>query len=124
MARFDRQIQTALRLIKKNGQLVQWKQTVKTVDTNEPWIQEETELVLNDVYICFLPVNKEMRELIHYLKGSDVTTGNTLGLMGSVSFIPSSADIVVRDGKELKIDNIDLLSPNGQNILYTIEFIK
>lgn len=121
MPRFDKQIQTALRLIEKNGQLVQWKQTAKASDETNPWEQVETEPVLTDVHICFLPSTDPW---IRYLKGTDVAVGSTYGLMGSVSFDPSAEDVVVRDGKELRISTIDLLSPNSQKILYTIEFVK
>lgn len=120
MGKFDRQIATAKRLIQKNGQLVQWKRTVKDVSITNPWEQVETEPVLNDVYICFLP---SIDPWIKYIKGSDVTTGTLYGIMGQTSFDLSAADVVIIDGEELRIKKIDKLSPNGQIILYTIEFI-
>lgn len=119
--RFDRQVATAQRLIQKNGQLVQWKQTEKDSSVTEPWNQVATDPVLNDVYICFLPSNDPW---IRYIKGSDVVSGNVYGLMGSVSFTPSTEDVVLRDSEELRISDIKLLSPNGQKILYTIEFVR
>lgn len=120
MGKFDRQIATAKRLIQKNGQLVQWKRTVKDLSTTNPWEQVETEPILNDVYICFLPSTDPW---IKYIKGTDVTAGALYGLMGQTSFDLSSGDVVIRDDKELRIKTIDKLSPNGQNILYTIEFV-
>ena len=120
MGKFDRQIATAKRLIQKNGQLVQWKRTIKDISLTNPWEQVETEPVLNDVYICFLPSTDPW---IKYIKGTDVTADSLYGLMGQTSFGLSAADVVIRDAKELRIKTIDKLSPNGQNILYTIEFV-
>lgn len=123
MARFDRQIATALRLIQKNGQLVQWRQPQRTADVAEPWKVDATAPIDHDVYICFLPVNKENRELVHYLRGSnEIKSGSVIGLMGNVSFEPDASNFVIRNGKQLAIQSLDLLSPNGQKILYTIEF--
>lgn len=123
MARFDRQIATALRLIQKNGQQVTWRQLQRTEDPNEPGKVIVAPPVDHSPFICFLPVNKENREFVNFLRGSnELKTGSVLGLMGNVSFEPSAADLVIRDGKTLEILNYDLLSPNGQKILYTIEF--
>ena len=118
---FSRQIATAKRLIQKNGQLVQWKQTVKAVDDDKPWEQVETEPDLNDVYICFLSSTDPW---LRYIKGSDVPVGGIYGLMGQVDFDLSIADVVIRDGQELRIKEIDSFAPNGEIILNTIEFVR
>lgn len=123
MARFDRQIATALRLIKKNGQLVKWRQLQRADDPSDPAAVIESNPVDRNVYICFLPVDKDNKEFINYLRGTnEIKMGSLIGLMGQVSFEPDAADVVMRDGKPLEIFNIDLLSPNGQKILYTVEF--
>lgn len=123
MARFDRQIATALRLIQKNGQLVQWRQTARTQDPSKPWETQSSTQTNHNVYICFLPVNKENREFVNYLRGgNEIKIGSIVGLMGNVSFEPDASDVVIRDSKPLEIFNLDLLSPNGQKVLYTVEF--
>lgn len=77
----------------------------------------------NEAWICFVPVrDKETRKLFAYLTGTEVKLGSLAGLMGNVSFSPDSKDVVIRDGVELRIENLDLLSPNGQKILWTVEF--
>lgn len=63
-----------------------------------------------------------MRETIAYLRGTEVQNGSVMGYMGAVNFEPSLKDVVIRDGKELRLENIDVLSPNGQTILYTVVF--
>ena len=123
MARFDRQIETALRLIKKNGQLIKWRQKQWTDDPLDPAAVIEAPPVDHDAYICFLPVDKDNKEFINYLRGTnEIKVGSLIGLMGNVSFIPDASDYVIRNNKPLEIFNLDLLSPNGQKVLYTIEF--
>lgn len=123
MARFDRQIEMALRLIKKNGQLVQWQQLQRTDDPLNPAAVVEGLPINHNAYICFLPVDKDNKEFINYLRGTnEIKIGSLVGLMGNVSFSPDGSDFVIRDSKTLEIFNIDLLSPNGQKVLYTIEF--
>jgi len=125
VAEYDKIIATAQRLIEKKGQLVQWHSVPNPIiaDSNEPWIVTEPVPVTHDVYICFVPVrDREMRKFLAYIKGSEVPTGRLAGLMGAVNFEPAIKDEVVRDGALLKLADIDLLSPNGQKVLYTIEF--
>lgn len=123
MARFDRQIKSALRLIEKNGQVVTWRQPQRTQNFNEPWKVASAAPINHSPRICFLPVDKETRELIAYLRGNnELKSGSVIGLMGNVSFTPAATDFVIRDGVNLEIASIDVLSPNGQKILYTVEF--
>lgn len=123
MTRFNRQIETALRLIKKNGQLVKWRRLQRTEDPNEPGQVIAAPPIDTDVYICFLPVDKDNKEFFNYLRGTnELKMGSLMGLMGQVSFEPDASNLVIRGESTLEIFNIDLLSPNGQKVLYTIEF--
>jgi hypothetical protein len=124
MAEFDRQIATALRLIQKKGQKVVWRQLPAAVsDPLQPWNGGASVPVNNDVFICFVPVrDRETRKLFQYLTGTEIEIGQLAGLMGNVPFDPKPKDIVLRDGVELRIASLDLLSPNGQKILWTVEF--
>jgi len=124
MARFDRAIATAERLIKRNGQQVTWRSTQRAEVPGKPWQQGEATDVDRTVSICFLPINQQMKQLWHYLRGTnDVPAGNVQGLMaGNIGFEPKSDDVVLRDGETLRIKTIELLAPNGQRVLYTVEF--
>lgn len=124
MARFDRQIQTALRLIAKNGEKVKWHviDDAAAPDPSQPWNPGPASPVDKDVVICFLPIDRQTMETFAFIKGTDVPKGSVMGLMGNVPFDPNLKDVVIRDGIELRIANIDLLSPNGQKILYTVVF--
>ena len=125
MARFDRQIQTAKRLIAKNGQVVKWRivRDATPVDSSQPWKPTNpAKPVEHDVTICFLTVDKDTYETLSYMAGGEVPMGAVMGLMDAVDFEPSLKDVVIRDGKELRLFNIEELNPNGQTILYTMVF--
>ena len=123
MGRYDRPIATAQRMLKDSGKLVTWRivRNGSPADAGKPW--KPTQPVLQDehyINICFFPLDKQQRETYHYLKNSEVPATAMMGYMGAVAFSPSLKDIVIYDGKELMIDSIDILAPNGQPILYTL----
>lgn len=125
MARFDRSIALAHRLIKKNGELVQWRQILdaRPIDPDKPWLGSKPRQEEHDVWICFVPVeNKDERKLFQYMTGTEIQLGRLAGLMGTVGFKPTAEDFVIREGEQLRILTLDLLKPNSQSILYTIEF--
>lgn len=125
MGQFDRQIATAQRLIKKNGQKIVWRKLADATPSNpaEPWNGGTNVPVEHSPFLCFVPAKESAtRVFMAYLAGTEIKTGRLAALMGAVDFVPDSKDIVVRDGVELRIDSIDVVSPNGQPILYMIEF--
>ena len=125
MGQFDRQVKTALKLIAKNGQAVKWRivRDGAPVDSSQPWKPTQPATpVEHDVTICFLTVNKDTYETLSYMAGGEVPMGAVMGLMGAVNFEPSLKDVVIRDGKELRLFNLEELNPNGQTILYTMVF--
>lgn len=126
MTRFDRSIATAERLIAKNGQAIKWVSVVDGVpsDSDKPWKPSEAADIEHDAIICFLPITRESKEFIAYLRGTNnVPTGYVQGLMkGNIDFEPKIKDLVKRGDEILRIRSIDLLSPNGQKVLYTVDF--
>jgi len=124
MARFDRQIATAQRLIKKNGVAVKWRKFVKTEVPGKPW--EFTQVPVDyDVVVCFLTMTKALYETLAFIPNTDVAIGSTMGLMGQVEFDIEGTDVVIDyDGKELAIETVQTLAPNGQKILHTVVFKK
>jgi len=128
MGVFDRQIRSVERLVKKYGQLVTIMSSVPdTPDPNKPWEQVEDVPVSTDVYMVFLSPSVSGsallgKEFIEYVKGSELKVSEVRGYMATTSVKPKVSDVVLRDGKELKIRALDILSPNGQDLLYTVEF--
>lgn len=128
MGVYDRQIAMVKRLIDKYGQSVTITRIPEVIaDPSKPWeITSGTPLV-NTLKIVFVDPNATGiaqlgKEMAQYLKGSEVVTGKLRGLMANNNFVPLTTDIVNRAGKELKISAIDILAPNEQTILYTLEF--
>lgn len=123
MAQFDRQINTALRLIAKNGESVIWRQISEGTNADQPWNPPPTEVVDHEVSICFLPVSKEGYETFSVRAGTELPKGAVMGLMGDNGFSPNLRDIVIRDGVQMAISYIDTLSPNGQKIIHKVLLI-
>lgn len=42
--------------------------------------------------------------------------------MGAVEFTPAINDVVLRGSETLRIKSIDIVAPNGDPILYKLEF--
>lgn len=123
MARFDEEIEMALELIQENGQKVTWVKKVAVPNPTEPWKPGDAASIEYTPYICFLPLDKEGKEFLARLGNTEALSGAYYGLMGNVPFVPDKLrDSVIRDGVTLDIESIDLLSPNGQKVLYTIVF--
>lgn len=128
MGVFDRQIATAQRLIKKNGRVVYFK--VETpgapVDPAEPWILGPPTVSIHGVSVVFLPQGIQTARFMAAITGTDVVTGKDYGLMGAVNFDVEVNQHVYEDAAATvvlrTIRDFDLLSPNGQNILYTMQF--
>lgn len=121
MGVFDRQIATAKRLIAKNGQNVKWLivSNDSPTDAAKPW-QVESSKIEKTVRIAFLPVSLQGSKTKHYSQNGEIHEGSVLAYMGAVDFEPSLKDLIVRDGKNFRILDIDKLSPNGEVILYTM----
>ncbi len=123
MARFDAQIETAKRLIAKNGQLVTWRsKNAEILNPNAPFIPSNGIDVDRGVKIVFLPPNRVNQQFLQFLSGTEIQGGSVYGLMGAVDFTPVLKDVVIRSGETLRIKSIDPLAPNGQIILYTVQF--
>ncbi len=124
MGRFDRQIATAQRLIKKNGETVKWNivRDGDPVNEDQPWKPTSIAPDQRDAIICFLPINIRSDRVLSLMQQSEVPICSEMGLMGAVDFEPNLKDVVIRNGKEYRIADMDILRPNGQNILYTVYF--
>lgn len=117
MARFDRSIETALRLIKRNGGPGVYDQSVKVTNPAKPW-EQTTTVVNHDITVCILPMSGSSAKDIGYMNDSEVPAGAALCLMGAVDFDVDLTGIVKAFGKTYAIDKFTLLAPNGQKVLY------
>lgn len=124
MGRFDRQIETAKRLIKQNGQLVTWRRVTdgSPVSPSEPWKPGAPTYTDVPVYIVFIPEDRRNAEFLSALSGTSVPKGKLVGYMAAQDFVPTLKDVVLRDGETIGVRTLDPLAPNGQVIMYTIRF--
>lgn len=126
MGVYDSAIATAKRLIAAKGEVVSWQPAADPTAAAEdtPWIQgEPTAADARRVAIVFLPIDRSNQQLIRALGGTELVTGNVYGLMGAVDF-PVEFDAVITrsDGSTVALVNADKLAPNGDVILWTLEF--
>lgn len=121
--RYDRQVNTVKQLIAKYGQIVTFKR-FGFPDTGEFAVEDITE----DIPMLFLSPSASgesqlAKELLQYLSGTTIASGVLRGYCGAFSQTPLLTDTFIRAGQELSIKAIDTLSPNGQVILHTVEFV-
>lgn len=123
MGIYDRQIASAKKLIAEKGELCTWREfDATTPDTSKPWNKtaNKTDYPVNIVFQSFPRMNYEA---LHEAKKSDVPAGNKKGLMAQVSFKPTLNAVVIRGNGEIwHVSAIDPIDPNGDVILYNLEF--
>lgn len=123
---YDEDIAAAKEMIRDAGQLVTWRRLLNTQPTHpdKPWKPTGSGAPVDtQVYVAFFPVDRVNARFIQALRGTEVAiAGSQYGLMGAVDFEPSAKDVVLRGTKTLNVKSIDPLAPNGDVILYTIEF--
>lgn len=123
MGVYDRQIALALQLIKAKGEACVWNTTVVPVpaDPSKPWISGAPVDTPYPVNIVFL--NQSSNPLAQLIAGSNFVASGKKGLMPAVPFKPQLSDTVTRtDGSVLALKSVDAIDPNGQIILWTLEF--
>lgn len=144
MGVYDRPIATAKRLIDKYGQQVTWRSigSGTLLDPTKPWKGKTAVGTLQDyqVKIAFFNVSHVDAENQHMMNqgklpnSSRVTVnsysdfgfsvqnvGNTLAYMAQVNFQPGFNDLVLRNGKEHRVVNINNIDPGGPVVLYIVE---
>ncbi|AMW36194.1 head tail joining protein [Xanthomonas phage XAJ2] len=125
MGIFDRQIASAERAIAKNGQAVKWLLIGEaSQEGSEPWNNPNPAPVEKDVVICFLPPTAQSKYFSVLANGqSDLPSSYMRGLMkGNIDFVPTVKSTVIRDGQALTVRAVEKLSPNGEKVLYKLEF--
>lgn len=126
MSAYDRQIKQAQRVISRKGQAVTWRKKLVIVDGAEPWKETKPVAPADDhndfpVSIVFLRPGR-VPAFLSLIVGTDVPQASVRGIMPAVSFVPDLKDTVIRDQVELSIKSMNVIAPNGDPILYDIEF--
>lgn len=122
--KYDRNIQTAARLITKFGESVIWNKRNVTSDPAKPWESNEAAPTEYPVKMVFLRSNGAgfANALFKLIKGTDVPDGSVRALMAQTNFNPELTDLVDRNGTPLKPSVIDPVAPGGIIVMYVLEF--
>lgn len=129
MGVFDQEIAMAKDMIAESGELVTWvKDTTTTPDANTPWktaapapVDPPADPVM--VRIVFTSPGNKLAALFHMLAGTSVPDGGPSGLMAQVPFEVAINDSIIRgSGEKVTIKDFNVVSPNGEVILYKLDF--
>jgi hypothetical protein len=117
----------AHRLINKNGQFVTWRIYKQDENAASPWNPHgsftDYQFEEKKVKIVFFPISLQNNKTQSFINNSEQHKSDLFGYMASKDFTPDLKDVVMRGDKELRIEKIDVLSPNGEvDILYEIYF--
>lgn len=126
MGRFDRQILQAKKQISRDGQTVTWRQISNgsPADSSKPWKPGDSVTVDKSVKIVFLSVNRVNERFLQMMQGAEIPEGALRGIMADEGFEPTNKDLVIRDGEVLHVKSVDPIAPNGQLIMYKLEFTR
>lgn len=124
MGTYDRQVATAERLIREKGKPVQVvRQSTTLPDPDRPWEPGEPVETLTDAYGVFLNFNAEDMETMSKMAGaSEVQSSDRKVLLAAAAAgTPLTTNDKLRDADgDWSIEWVQVLAPNGENILYTV----
>lgn len=126
MGVYDRQIASAKRMIAKYGETVSWKVKVESDQPSDtPWHSNPPTEIEHSPKIAFFPNTGSFAKAMQMMTGKEYSVGNVLGYMPAVDFKPDmTGEVIRKDGRKLEIKSIDEICPNGEVVLYTIEFYQ
>lgn len=124
MGTYDRQVATAERLIREKGKPVQVvRQSTTLPDPDRPWEPGEPVETLTDAYGVFLNFNAQDMETMSKMAGaSEVQSSDRKVLLAAAAAgAPLTTNDKLRDADgDWSIEWVQVLAPNGENILYTV----
>lgn len=130
MARFDKFIALAQRLIAKNGQetILRRFSDAPVPDPDKPWrtgSAEPDDITVNAVFLNFGDLGRAGER---YMPDTQVQRGDKLVLIagGDLSATPELRDRLYREGggpedEGFSIVNIQTIDPNGQRVLHQLQ---
>lgn len=122
MGQFDGEIQTAVELIKENGELATLT-VITTTDGANPWDAGVPTEQTDESPMVFLNF-KGSNSGETYWNGMLVQQGDKKVLLAAAAtaLAPNLNALITRaDGTKWKVVNLTRLDPNGQQILYTMQ---
>lgn len=124
MGIFDRQIETAKRLIDRYGEACLWQKPGERDPDAKPWQgSNENPPEPIPVKIAFFPNggDNSLAAVIAALGDSEINIASEYGLMSAVDFDPATSDTLTdSDGDNVEIVKMTPLRPNGEIILWKL----
>lgn len=123
MGVYDSQIALAERLIHEKGKPVQIVRQTTTTVPGKPWEQGVPGTTLDDGYGVFLNFNSREFATITAMQGaSEIQVGDRKVLLAAANHIvpPTIADKLRDESGDWSIEWVQVLAPNGEQILYTL----
>lgn len=124
MSVYANEVKQALALIKAKGQVVVWEKHTVNTDGAQPWKSHAGSAAPTfSVSIVFLTPKLRTQKDTHLMENTTVPEGTPRGLMGvTTGFVPQIDDVVIRGTERLTVKDFNVLAPNGEVILYNLEF--
>lgn len=124
MGVFDRQVETARRLIERYGEACTWQKPGAKDDGVKPWVGSSVEPPAPvAVKIAFFPNGGDasIAAVIAMLGDTDVNIASEYSLMPAVDFDPATSDVLTDStSRNVEIVKMTPLAPNGQIIFWKL----
>lgn len=123
MGIYDSQVALAERLIREKGKAVQVVRQATTTTPGKPWKAGAPNESLDDAYGVFLNFSQKYMETLSKMAGaSEIQASDRKVLLAAaaLSGAPTTNDKLRDETGDWSIEWVQVLSPNGQNILYTL----
>ncbi|QZA70455.1 head-to-tail stopper [Erwinia phage AH03] len=125
MGKYDRQIATAKRLIKKYGSPVTFRQVRDAVsDPAKPWDDLPAVTIDKTVDAVFVDDSSTLQQVFAaYLSGTVIPDGQVTVFLPDFGLQPSNKDVIIKDGVEYRIAKVGTLKPADQIIMHSLGVI-
>jgi hypothetical protein len=127
MGVYDRQIASALRMIKKYGQPVTITQDTVTKDPDQPWVETPGIITKPDVMCAFFPPTLRTMQTAGITAKTDVPMGYAEVYIGQIAGFQMTPKDRITDkaGNIWNIKYFNAINPNGDGvILYEILLLQ
>lgn len=128
MGVYDSQVALAERLIREKGKAVQVVRLATTLpDADKPWEPGTSTETLDGAYGVFLNFNQEDMATFSKMAGaSEILASDRKVLLAAAATTsaPTTTDKLRDADGDWSIEYVQVLSPNGENILYTLRARK
>lgn len=115
-------IATARELISEFGQKCLWQKRAPVTGGDNPWNPNQGAVPsAYPVDMVFLSP-KTGAKYLQMMNGTEVPVKSQVALVaGGLSFTPELNDTITRNGVAISVNRVDLLAPNGEDVLYYVE---